>query len=265
MDAKPFAPRVLPASTPGLATGAPLAAPPGTIFVMSARGGYAVPPRPFTLHFGRGDGDVHIVIGADDPYVSRQHGVLICDGRDWWIQNKGRLPIQVPNGPLLLSGHDTLIAPGYTPMTINSVRNRSHVLEVRVNAFDPAVRAVRPTSKTKPLDVHELSRTEHLVLTVLAQRYLLAERYPQPLSWKQAALTLGQVPGQREWTPKAVEHVVSAVRKRLAAGEAPVPGILRDREMAEPVGNTLNHNLIMALLKSSTLMPEDLGLLGEPR
>ncbi|WP_326743498.1 hypothetical protein OG830_00400 [Streptomyces sp. NBC_00121] len=43
----------------------------------------------------------------------------------------------------------------------------------------------------------------------------------------------------------------------------PIPGILRDDGIPEPVGNTLNHNLIQALLKSAALMPNDLRLLGD--
>lgn len=264
MDSRGFAPRVLPASTPSLAGGAPLTAPPGTIFVLGTGGGYVVPPRTFTLHFGRADGDVHVAIGANDPYVSRQHGVLLCDGRDWWVQNNGRLPIQLSDGTLLLSGHDTSIAPGYAPMTIASPRNRTHVLEVRINGHQDGSGTSLPTARTKPVGLYQLSRTEHLAVIALAQNYLRQERYPQPLSWKQTAATLTRIPGQKLWTPKAVEHVVAGLRQRLARADVPVRGILRDDEVSEPVGSTLNHNLIVALLKSTTLMPEDLALIGDP-
>jgi hypothetical protein len=52
--------------------------------------------RKFTLHFGRETDDVHVPIGINDPHVSRLHGVLMCDGREWWVRNEGRLPIQLP-------------------------------------------------------------------------------------------------------------------------------------------------------------------------
>jgi hypothetical protein len=52
------------------------------------------------------------------------------------------------------------------------------------------------------------------------------------------------------------------VRERLATGDHPVPGLRREDGVAEPVGNTLNHNLILALLRSTTLLPADLHLLG---
>lgn len=49
----------------------------------------------------------------------------------------------------------------------------------------------------------------------------------------------------------------------LPTAVPPIPGILRDDGIPEPVGNTLNHNLIQALLKSAALMPNDLRLLGD--
>ncbi|MFF0051073.1 hypothetical protein [Streptomyces sp. NPDC005498] len=67
----------------------------------------------------------------------------------------------------------------------------------------------------------------------------------------------------RLWSAKSAEHVISALRKRLAVGRSPIPGILRDDGIPEPVGNTLNHNLIQALLKSAALMPNHLHLLGD--
>lgn len=42
-----------------------------------------------------------------------------------------------------------------------------------------------------------------------------------------------------------------------------VEGLTRE-EVGEPVGNTLNHNLIMELLRSTTLVPSDLNLLETP-
>ena len=47
----------------------------------------------------------------------------------------------------------------------------------------------------------------------------------------------------------------------LFRSRTPVPGILRDDGVGEPVGNVLNHNLIRALLKNTTLLPNDLDLL----
>ena len=41
-------------------------------------------------------------------------------------------------------------------------------------------------------------------------------------------------------------------------------GVLRDDGIGEPVGNTLNHNLILALLETATLLPADLYLLDKP-
>nr|WP_051796753.1 FHA domain-containing protein [Kibdelosporangium aridum] len=178
MTSQEFRPQILPGSTRSLASGVP-PAPPGTIFALAVDGGFAVPPRKFTLHFGRGKEDVHVPIGINDPYVSRLHGVLVCDGREWWIRNKGKLPIQLPDGAMLLSGHELLIEPGYTPLFIGSSKRRSHLLEVHVVGSRTAGADVEQLSRTKALDVYDLSLVERLVLTALAQRYLRQERYPR--------------------------------------------------------------------------------------
>jgi hypothetical protein len=258
-----FVPQVLPASTRSLAGGVP-PAPPGTIFALAADGGFAVPPRRFTLHFGRGSDDVHVPVGVDDPYVSRLHGVIVGDGLEWWIRNKGKLPIQLPGDAMLLSGHELPIGPGYTPLFIGSAKGRSHLLEIHVVGYRTTDAVMEQRSRTRTPEVYDLSLPERLVLTALAQRYLRQERYPQPVSWNQVAGDLNRQPDGRQWTPKTAAHIVATVRERLAEGPDPVPGIRREDGVGEPVGNTLNHNLIQALLLSTTLMPSDLHLLGEP-
>ncbi|MEV0643766.1 FHA domain-containing protein [Phytomonospora sp. NPDC050363] len=258
---KDFLPQVLSPSTRRLADGVP-SAPPGTIFALADAGGYAVPLRKFTLHFGRGRDDVHVPIGVNDPSVSRLHGVLSCDGSEWWIRNTGRLPIEIPGAPMLLSGHEALISPGYTPMLIASRRRPSHLLEIHVVGSGPTDSSEDPHVETRPPDVYDLSLVERMVVTALAQRYLRQEPHPQPVSWRQVADDLNRLPDGRTWTPKSAEHKVGGVRERLASGRDPIPGILRE-EVGEPVGNVLNHNLIQALLRTATLIPEDLALLGD--
>jgi hypothetical protein len=257
-----FMPQVLPGSMRSLAGGVPQA-PPGTIFALAADGGFAVPPRKFTLHFGRGKDDVHVPIGINDPYVSRLHGVLTCDGREWWIHNKGKLPIQLPGEAMLLSGHELLIEPGYTPLFIGSSKRRSHLLEIHIVGSRNSADHGEEYSRTKMPDIYDLNLVERLVLTALAQRYLRQERYPQPVSWSQVADDLNRVPSGRTFTPKIAAHIVGAVRERLAEADPPIPGIRREDGVGEPVGNTLNHNLIQELLRTATLLPADLHLLGE--
>lgn len=263
MEFGDFIPQPLPPDMPSLAGGAP-SAPPGTIFVLAAGGGFAAPRRKFTLHFGRAVDDVHVAVGTGDRFVSRLHGVFACDGDHWWLRNEGKLPIQLPDATLLLRHSEVEIASGYTRLIIESPKRRSHQIDVCV------VSAVRPDPevpdhmRTADDTVYDLSELERLVVTALAQRYLRQERYPQPVSWKQAAddLNRAETTG-RLWSVKSAEHVISALRKRLAVGRSPIPGILRDDGIPEPVGNTLNHNLIQALLKSAALMPNDLHLLGD--
>jgi hypothetical protein len=254
----PLKVRLLPSSTVSLAGGIP-PSPMGTIFVLASGGGItATPRRDFTLLFGRNEQDVHVCIGADDPRISRCHGRLVCDGSRWWIRNEGGLPIRLPGASLLLTGHETALRAGYTPLFIRSSPRREHLLEVSIAG--PALRepAAQPHDETCPYPAWPLGRAERMVLTALAQRYLRHEPYPQPQSWKEVAQELNAVRGEGTWTPHRAANVVGEVRARLAA--AGVNGLTRE-EVGEPIGNSLNHHLIQELVQSTSLTPEDLDLL----
>ncbi len=252
--------QLLPAGTGSLARGLP-PVPTGTLFALGDRGGISVAPTArLTVIFGRNEPDVHVCVGAGDPGVSRRHGLIHHDGRRWLVHNTGHLPIRLPGSQLLLSGHQEPLPVAYTPLFIRAGRDREHLLEVRVTG----------TAPTGPTGVHfddithhtgtiwELSDRERLVLVALGQRYLGHEAYPQPLSWSNVAVELARLQPAAGWTPKRAEHVVAVVRARLAGNG--VAGLARD-EVGEPVGNALNHNLILELLLSTTLVPPDLRLL----
>ncbi|WP_336081442.1 FHA domain-containing protein [Nocardia sp. SSK8] len=256
-----FVPQVLSSSMRSLAGGVP-AAPLGTIFALGTDGGYAVPPREFRLYFGRSRDDVHVPIGVDDERVSRRHGVFEYDGQQWRVSNWGQLPIEFPGEGLLLHGQQRAVAPGYTPMFIGSRKDRPHLLEVHVVRAHTGKSTERQHSRTVPPKAYPLSSDEKLVLTALAQRYLRQERYPQPLSWRQVAEELNSGPDERLWSPRTVAYIVGVVRERLSMAPEPVEGIRIEDGIGEPVGNTLNHNLIQALLRSATLAPADLRRLG---
>jgi hypothetical protein len=257
-----FPPQMLPPGSPAAEVPS---APPGTIFVLGPEGGYAVPPRRYTLLFGRDREDVHVPVGVDDPAVSRRHGVFACTGPDgdWWLRNTGKLPIELPDGTLMLTGHMRIMEPGYTPLVINCSKQRSHLVEVRL--IDEADRRPRSTAKAKtvnPETVYELSPQERLVLTALAKCYLEGyERYPQPMTWQETARLVNASPhSTKAWTHKSVANTVEDVRDRLRRDG--VRGLLRD-EVGVNVGATLSTNLIRELLKTATLTAQDLELLGE--
>jgi hypothetical protein len=203
-----------------------------------------------------------VAVGTDDTCVSRKHGTLTCDGKNWWLRNTGDLPIELPDGEMLLgdkgprdNDHMRLMKPGYTPLIISSSRRRSHLVEVLIVASGAASGGHDTAAPTKPpTDIYELSPVERLVLTALAQRYLRHEPYPQPVTYQQVADDLNHG-GDKAWTDRAVEQRVSATRKKLG-----IAGTSRD-EVGEPIGTMLNHNLIQELLKTTTLMPQDLRLL----
>ena len=241
--------------------------PPGTILVVAEERRFQkMPSAHFEVFFGRGLDDVHIAVGIDDPYVSRKQGLLLCDGHEWRLRNIGRLPIRLVDESMVLTGHELSLRPGCTPLLVGAPVHRVHLVEVHVAGFPRPGHEIGPETPTRSPDEYELSEVERLAVVAIAQRYLRQDPSPQPVSWAQAADDLSRAPSAgevgRRWTARSVEHVVAAVRQRLATGRSPIPGILRG-EMPEPVGNTLNHNLINALLRSATLTPRDLDLLGD--
>jgi len=241
-------------------------APAGTIFVVGPERGYAMPPSRYTLLFGRDREEVHVPVGVDDPAVSRRHGVFTYhgSGSGWWLRNNGNLPIKLPGRDLLLTSHERALAPGYTPLVINSSRQRSHLVEVRVLGEpgpDPRAIPGDPGDPTVPPEtVYELSAPERLVLTGLARRSLEGhDDNPPPLTWKETARVANSSPyATRVWNENTVADTVERVRKRLH--DLGVYGLIEE-EVGQPVGSTLSVNLIRELLKSATLGPQDLALL----
>ncbi|GAA2796997.1 FHA domain-containing protein [Saccharopolyspora taberi] len=254
--------RPLPAAHSSLVLGVPDSAP-GTIHALALSGGIAVRPREGrTILFGRNRPEVHVCIGEDDRRVSRHHGLLTCHRDRWWVGNTGRLPIRLPGSRLLFTDDEPVpVAEGYTPLFVRGSGGREHLLELYVAGPDGRPPASRHADPTQPPRTWRLSATEKLVLVVLAQRYLLHEAHPQPLTWRQAALHLAELQPEAGWTAKRVEHDVVAVRSRLSRDG--VTGLTRD-EVGEPVGNTLNDNLVRELMASTTLVPPDLRLLSDP-
>lgn len=237
-------------------------APYGTLFALGDTDGYAMTPRDFKLLFGRGEGEVHVPVGLGDQRVSRLQGELIGDGQSWRVRNTGRLPLHSPGRPMLLSGHDVLLQSGYTPLIISTSPTRAHLLEILITGGVDGGDCT-PTSPTAKAAAYDLDETDILVLVALAQRYLLQERNAQPSTWKQTADLLNHAPRSRKWTAKSVECHVSLIRHRLATGANAIRGILRGDDLSEPIGNSLNDNLIRALLASGTLSPAQLSLLEE--
>lgn len=258
-----FPPQMLPPCSPAGLNMNP-EAPTGTIFVVGPERGYAVPPCRYTLLFGRDRADVHVPVGVDDPAVSRRHGVFTCSGpgSGWWLRNSGNLPIELPDGILLLAGHSRAVAPGYTPLVINSSRQRSHLVEVRViGAAGRHPRSTTSMATEPPETVYQLSAQERLVLTALARRYLENDDYPLPQTWAETARAANGSPyATRTWNSRTVADIVEDVRKRLH--RQGVRGLL-SKEVGQPVGSTLSVNLIRELVRTATLGSQDLDLLPE--
>ena len=251
----------LPADHHSLALGVPTGAAAGTLHVLALAGGITVGPQEGrTVLFGRNRPDVHVCVGENDRRVSRCQGTLMHLADQWWVRTTGKLPLRLPRSRLLFNQDDPVPLPtGYTPLFVRGSSGREHLIEVHVQAVESPGASIRPGDITQPPNVWPLSPVERLVLVVLGQRYLLHEMYPNPLSWRQAAEHLHEIDPDQQWTGKKVEHLVLAVRTRLSRGG--VAGLTRD-EVGEPVGNTLNHNLIRELMTSTTLVPPDLRMIG---
>jgi hypothetical protein len=249
---------LLPAGSGSLARGVPDAAP-GTLFVLTGRGGIRVAPRPaFPVFFGRNEPEVHVCVGEDDPRVSRRHGLLQYERDRWTLRNTGAVPIRLPGSQLLLSGHEEPLGAVYTPLFIRTEPGREHLVEIRVAGRTVLGASASPEDRTAAPPVWQLTDRERLALVSLGQRYLRHEGHPRPESWAGVAAELAELDPAAGWTPKRAEWVVVGVRKRLA--ESGVRGLTRE-EVGEPVGNALNHNLLLELLVSTTLVPPDLRLL----
>ncbi|MCU1684542.1 MAG: hypothetical protein JWQ81_5281 [Amycolatopsis sp.] len=254
--------RALPPSHGSLAFGVPPSAP-GTIYVLGIAGGFVVAPREGrTILFGRNRPDVHVCVGEDDRKVSRVHGIVIRREGRWWMRTTGKRPIRLPGSMELHPESEPVpLAEGYTAVFVRGSGQREHLLEFYVAGSDGQRPVLRTYDETDPPQVWRLSPDERLALVALAQRYLLQESYPQPLTWRQVAHQLSELQPDGRWTVKRVEHVVVPVRARLS--RAGVSGLMRE-EVGEPVGNTLNDNLIRELMLSNSLVPPDLALLDRP-
>ncbi|GHH07351.1 hypothetical protein [Streptomyces lanatus] len=236
---------------------------PGTLHVLGANGGMSVAPdADFTLLFGRNEPEVHVCVGTGDTRVSRQQGLIVRESSRWVLHNTGGLPIRFPGSRLVLGGGRARLSAGFTPLFVVSPRHE-HLLEVRISAPAPAAGSAKGRRADEDTTRHEaryLSPEEKLVLVCLAQRYLRLEPYPQPLAWAQVAFDLDELQPERQWSAKRAAHIVAKVRKRLST-EYGVAGLLEE-EVPQPVGNTLNHNLITDLLITMTIARSDLDMLG---
>jgi hypothetical protein len=253
-----FSPGPLPPSVGGLAGQVP-SAPPGSIFVLAAGGGFAAPPTDrFEVVFGRREPDVHVCVGPDDPRMSRLQGRLIRAGAQWWLRNDGKLPIRLPQSRFLLSGNELPLGEGYSPLFIRTSNRREHLLEVRVVGGVDTFTGVPDDAPTMAADTWRINDTERVVLTALALRYLRQEPHPQPRSWHQVAADLNNAAATHsDWTEKKAATVVVKVRERLSR----YVGGLRLEDWGDPAGTMVNHQLVQELLRTTTLRPPDLRLL----
>jgi hypothetical protein len=259
--------RRLTPDTDSLARRVPYGTPAGTLCVLGPDGGVqVVPGTTHVVTFGRAVGDVDVPLGVADPAVSRGHGRIAHDGRKWRLTNTGNLPIRFPGSELLLQHQDEPLSRGYTPLFIKT-DSGEHVLEVLVTARETPRAQPRPDGSAPLLTTiaglgagWALNDVERLVLVCLAQRYLLHSPHPQPIVWADVVAELKHVRPDVNWTEPMVQGRVLGVRKRLRA--VGVEGLHSD-EVAPPIGNALNHNLIIALLAKAVLTPQDLRLLDD--
>jgi hypothetical protein len=233
---------------------------PGALSVLALAGGITVAPQPGLLvRFGRNRPQVEVCVGEDDLRISRVHGQVAHRNDRWWLSNTGRSPIRLSNSIILHRESEPLpLSTGYTAVFLRGSRDREHLLELHVTGTDGDTQLSRPGHETVPPKRWRLTTEERQVLTVVGQRFLLHDPQPQPLSRQQAAAELAALQPRANWTIKRVEHIVSAVRRRLS--QAGVYGLQRD-EVGEPIGLALTINLMRELVLSTSLVPLDLDWL----
>lgn len=233
---------------------------PGGVHALALGGGYAVGPREGrVVYFGRNRPEVHVCIGEDDRQISRRQGTLTHYQGRWWLSNIGRRPIRLPRSQWLFAEEAAVpLAEGYTPLHVPGSGEREHLLEIYLPGADGSHPPARHMDETDPPRPYPLNDEEHLVLVVLGQDYLVHEPNPKPLTWKEAAAQLAELQPEAGWTAKRVEYRVGVVRDRLS--RRGVANLTRE-EVGEPIGNSLNDNLLRELVRSTTLQPKDLSLL----
>lgn len=251
---------LLPDDIGGLARRLPPAEP-GTLFILGLNRGMRIAPDAgFRVTFGRHPQDVHICVGTGDVRVSRRHGYVERQDSQWILYNTGRRPIRFPNAREALAGEWRALPNGYAPLFI-VCDEREHLLEVRVTTrAQPPETDVTHVEETRESRKWVLTDEELLAALCLGQRYLEADAFPQPLTWKETADRLASLQPTAGWDSKRVQRVITEIRMKLSGHG--VRGLTRE-EVGEPVGNLLNHNLIMELLTTASLLPEDLAVLGE--
>ena len=133
----------------------------------------------------------------------------------------------------MLKGHRRVVEPGYTPLVVNSSKQRSHLVEVRLVDDDRHPCSTTKAATVDPQTVYELSAQERLVLTALARRYLEGqEDFPLPLTWEDTARTANaSLYTTKTWNFRTVANTVEEVRERLH--RRGVRGLMRD-EVGEP-------------------------------
>jgi hypothetical protein len=253
--------RPLPTGQTSLAHGVPGSAP-GTIHALGTEGGVTFRPKDGrTLLFGRNSEDVHVCLGHNDQRISRQHGSVRHHDHHWWLRNTGQLPLRLPGSRMLFAQDAPLpITAGYTPLFVRGSHGRQYMLELYVTGETGDRPPNCPRAATLPPKVWSLTPVERLAVTALAQRYLMHDLHQHPLTWRETADLLADLQPTRDWKDRKVERMIGLIRTRLAKDG--VPGLTRE-EIGEPVGNQLNHNLILELM-NATITPTDLRLLESP-
>ena len=237
---------------------------PGTLRVLEPEGGLIVSPvEGMVVRFGRNRPEVHICIGPDDLGVSRLHGTLEYRSGCWWVRATGGRPVRLGRTQELWCGDEPVpLADGRTSLQVEGTNpNEVHVLRVEVAAGRPRPAPLRSEhcgGQTDQVRRYRLESDERLVLTVIAQRVLLRCPGATLLTCRETVDELEPLqPGV--WTRKKVEHLLKDVRERLAAqgvdDVVPGPG-------STGHDDSYRRNLVNELVRSGTLSPADLRLLG---
>ena len=215
-----------------------------------------VVPPDTSLSFGR---DADLVIDADNQYLHRVLGVLVCLDGVWWLQNVGRyIPILVgePGGPSrgeIAPGAQTALVGQETTVSFMAGTERYELICIQEGPPPLPMQAMAPTD-TIQFGRVRLNGEQRLLVTALAEPLLRGDP-----TWPASMPSNREVAHRLGWTVTKFNRKLDYLCRRLAS--LGVSG-LQGQSGENASGRRLR--LVEHLVDQRAITAEDLVRLDEP-